>query len=62
MKHWSRSKTIWVNAVIAALASFESVTGFLQPYVPVNIYALISITLPIINSVLRVITTKGISK
>ena len=62
MKPWWQSKTLWVNAVIAALAALEAGTGLLQPFLPVNFYAAVAVGLPVVNSVLRVITTQGLSK
>jgi len=62
MKPWWQSKTLWVNAIVAALAAFEAGTGLLQPFVPTNLYTLIAVGLPVINALLRVITTQGLTK
>ena len=35
-KHWSRSRTLWVNAIAAALVALEAGTGLLQPHLPVR--------------------------
>lgn len=60
-KVWWHSKTLWFNAIAAALVAAESVTGMLQPHVGVNLYAAIAVILPIANSFLRVITTKALT-
>lgn len=60
-KPWYLSKTIWFNIVCAALAALEENTGMLQPLLPVNFYSALAVTLPVVNGVLRVITTKGLS-
>ena len=62
MKPWWQSKTLWVNAVVAALAALEAGTGLLQPFVPANFYALIALCLPVVNAVLRVVTTQGLTR
>lgn len=60
MKPWWKSKTLWVNITIAVLASLEATTGLLQPYLPEHWYVVVAVGLPIINVVLRVITTEGL--
>jgi NAD(P)H-hydrate repair Nnr-like enzyme with NAD(P)H-hydrate dehydratase domain len=60
MKPWWKSKTLWVNAMVAALAAFEAGTGLLQPLLPANVYAVIAFLLPAINAVLRIVTTQGL--
>lgn len=62
MKPWWQSKTLWVNAIIAALAALEAGTGILQPFLPANFYALIAVGLPVVNALLRVVTTQGLTK
>ena len=59
-KPWYRSKTIIVNALVAGLVAFEAVSGLLQPHLSVNFYTAIAVCLPVINAVLRVITTEGV--
>lgn len=61
MKPWWQSKTLWVNGLIAALAALESGTGLLQPFLPVNFYTAIAVGLPVINSILRVMTKEGLT-
>lgn len=60
MKKWYYSKTLWVNVTVAALVAFEAVFGLLQPVLPVNLYTSIAVGLPVVNAILRVITTEGI--
>lgn len=60
-KPWYLSKTLWFNAICAALAALEANTGILQPFLPVNFYSALAVSLPIVNAVLRVITTKGLT-
>ena len=59
-KSWWKSKTLWVNAVAAMLVALEAGTGVLQPLLPINLYAALAVGLPIINALLRVITTSGV--
>ena len=60
MKSWWKSKTLWVNTVVAVLATLEAVTGMLQPYMPEHWYVAVAVGLPVINVVLRIITTQGL--
>jgi hypothetical protein len=60
-KPWYLSKTLWFNIACVALASLESNTGILQPFLPVNFYSALAVGLPVVNGVLRVITTKGLT-
>lgn len=59
-KVWWKSRTLWVNAVAAMLVALEAGTGILQPLLPVNLYTVLAVGLPIINALLRVITTSGV--
>lgn len=59
-KTWWKSKTLWINAVAAMLVALEAGTGVLQPLLPVNLYTVLAVGLPIINALLRVITTSGV--
>ena len=61
MKPWYTSKTIIVNAIVAALVALEAGTGLLQPHLPGNFYAIIAVGLPVVNVVLRVITTTALA-
>ena len=60
-KPWWHSKTLWLNAVAAALVALEAGTGVLQPFVPVNVYAALAVGLPVLNAALRILTTQGVS-
>lgn len=60
MKPWYKSRTLIVNAAVAALAAFELVSGLLQPFLSVNVFTAVAVGLPVINAVLRVITTQGV--
>jgi hypothetical protein len=59
-KPWYKSKTIMVNALAAGLVALEAVSGLLQPHLPVNFYTAVAVGLPVINAVLRVITSEGV--
>lgn len=59
-KPWWRSRTLWCNAAAAALVALEANTGLLQPHLPVNFYTALAVALPIINALLRVVTTQAL--
>jgi hypothetical protein len=61
MKPWYMSKTLWVNTIVAALVALEAGTGLLQPYFPGNFYTIIAVGLPVVNAILRVITTTALT-
>jgi len=61
MKAWYLSKTLWVNMLVAALVALEAGTGLLQPFLPPHFYAIVAVGLPIINAMLRIVTTQGLS-
>ncbi len=60
MKSRWKSKTLWVNIIVAVLASLEATTGLLQPYLPEHWYVAVAVGLPVINVVLRIVTTQGL--
>jgi hypothetical protein len=63
MKPWYKSKIILVNAVAAALAALEASTGVLRPALGEGtFYMLIAVGLPVINAVLRTVTTQPLGK
>lgn len=62
MKVWYKSKTLIVNAIAGALVALEAGTGLLKPYLGDDFYVIVAVGLPIINAILRVITTEGISR
>lgn len=55
-KVWWRSKTLWFNALCAALGAAELGLGLLQPALPLNAYAVLSFVLAVGNAALRVTT------
>lgn len=59
-KPWWKSKVLWFNAVVSALAALEASANLIQPYVPGNIYAWGLLLLVVGNAVLRVITVEGL--
>ena len=61
MKPWYQSKTIIVNAIVAALVALEAGTGLLQAYLPGNFYTIIAVGLPVVNAILRVVTTTALT-
>ena len=60
-KPWWTSKTLWFNALVAALATLEASSGLIQPYVPGNIYGWALMLLTVGNSVLRIVTAQGLA-
>lgn len=60
-KPWWRSKTLWLNAIAAALVALEANSGLLQPLLPVNLYTVLAVALPVVNALLRVVTTQTLS-
>lgn len=61
-KAWWKSRTLWLNALVLLLATAESQLGVLREALPVNLYALIAIGLPVLNMLLRVVTTAPLAK
>lgn len=62
MKPWYKSKTILVNAAVAGLVALEASTGVLKGVVADNFYTVIAVALPVINAMLRIITTQPIGR
>jgi hypothetical protein len=62
MKKWYQSKTILLNMFVAILAVFEASTGLLKPFVPDYLYVTLAVSLPILNIILRTITTQSVTK
>lgn len=60
-KCWWKSRTLWFNAFAAGLVALEAATGILQPRLPVNFYTALAVALPVVNAMLRVITTQAIA-
>lgn len=61
-KPWWRSRTLQINTVVSALVALEAGTGLLQPVLPVNFYTLVAVGLPVVNAVLRVVTTQALTR
>lgn len=61
-KPWWKSKTLWVNSIVAGLVALEDNTNLLQPFLPVHFYTAVAVGLPVVNAVLRIVTTQGLSK
>jgi hypothetical protein len=62
MKVWYKSKTLWVNAGAAALMALEATTSLLKPYMAQEFWVAMAVGLPIVNAVLRIVTTEGLKK
>lgn len=62
VKLWWQSRTLIVNALAAALVALEAGTGLLQPYLPVDFFTAIAVALPVVNAILRVITTQALGR
>lgn len=60
-KPWYRSKTIWCNAIAAALVATEGQLHLLEQVLPFNVYVAVAVTLPALNMALRAVTKQGIS-
>ena len=61
-KRWWRSRTLWFNALVAALAAAEASANLIQPYVAGNVYGWGLMLLTAGNAVLRIVTTQGLTK
>lgn len=61
-KPWWKSRMLQVNALAAGLVALEAGTGLLQPVLPVNFYTAVAVALPVINAVLRVVTTQALTR
>lgn len=61
LKPWWKSRTLWVNAIVLLLATAESQLQILQPVLPINTYQLLAFALPVVNALLRLITSQGLA-
>lgn len=62
MKKWYLSKTVILNLLIAVVGVLETQIQLLQPFVGQGGYAALLILIPIVNIVLRTITTQALTK
>ncbi len=60
MKHFSKSKTLWFNASLGAIAALEGSFQVLQPHMPVDVFAGLTVVLAVGNAMLRTITSASI--
>lgn len=61
-KPWWKSKTLWVNAAVLGLAAVEANLRLLEPAIGVDIYRLLAFALPVVNAMLRFVTTEGLAR
>lgn len=61
-KKWWKSKTLWINGALLAMAAAETQLNVLQPMLPVNVYSVMAFVLPVVNAYLRFVTTQAIGK
>lgn len=61
-KKWYKSKTMWFNLLVASMLLIEQNINLLQPLLPINLYALVSFIVPLVNMWLRVVTTNGVMR
>jgi hypothetical protein len=60
-KAWYVSKTIWFNTFVAAMLLAEQNISALQGLLPDSTYKLAAFSVPFVNMLLRVISTKGLA-
>lgn len=60
-KPWHESRTLRFNMAVSALVALEENFHVLQPLLPVDVYAVVSVVLIVGNAVLRVITNKQLT-
>lgn len=61
-KPWWKSRTLWLNAAVLAFAALEAGLQVLQPLLPVNVFTLVALVLPVLNMVLRTVTTTAVGR
>ena len=61
-KVWWKSRTLWLNALVLAVATAESQSALLREVMPTNTFVLISIGLPVVNMLLRVATRQPLGR
>lgn len=62
MKPWWKSRTVWVNIIVGVLSVIETQVELLKPYVPAGWFVIVAIGLPVVNIVLRLVTTTAVTK
>lgn len=62
VKPWWQSKTLWVNALVLALAAAESQLQVLQGALPGGLFTWLAFALPVINAALRFITSTAVGR
>lgn len=60
MKKWYHSKTLIFNAIVAGLIALEATTNIFKPYVSDLFYVALAVVLPVVNAMLRIVTTQAI--
>lgn len=60
MKKWYHSKTLIFNAIVAGLIALEATTNIFKPYVSDLFYVVLAVVLPVVNAMLRIVTTQAI--
>ena len=61
VKHWWKSRTLWFNLIVAAVAAAELGFPALKPLLPDNLYLLLTFVLVVGNALLRAVTTKALA-
>lgn len=62
MKKWYKSKMIWFNVLVGVMLIIEQNLSVIQQAIPQNFSVMLIVLVPIINLILRVITTNGLTK
>lgn len=62
MKPWWKSRTIWLNAIVLGLAAAEANLRLLEPMLEVDVYRLLAFALPVLNAMMRLVTTEGVTR
>jgi hypothetical protein len=60
-KRFYRSKTLWFNAIVLALAAAEAQLNLLKGVLPGDLYTWLAFVLPVGNAALRFITSSAIT-
>ena len=61
-KHFLYSKTLWFNALIAALAVLADHSDLLRSYLSDGSYLALMMAVSVINIYLRIVTTTGVRR